>query len=435
MMLWDYLWEGKQPLVNRQTICLNFENGGVNMINLRHCIEAKRIKFIHKIVNSKPEHWNMIGKYWLSCLDKRYDTENFLLQCSNIKGLHLPIPSIFYKDAITSWCTYRGKLQTQFFTPILKEQICGNNQILHRNIPLWFEQFSKSGLKFIKHIWDRDRMDFVEENVVLQRLDNKRNAIKHYRLIKSGINEGWLDCLKSNTNQRELSVNESNYIQKCLYINLGKDVKISSKQIQYILKNYQFKPKYMTKWESVFDTIINWKNQWTYSLETPLSNIEKQLHWKIMRNAIFTEYKLSLMGKSEGKCHFCKVETEYLTHLFYDCNVIKEVLNNIEAKVNNTLLSNGYQRHFFDLQNVIVGVEKKEECVRVFLNTILHIFKWELWKIRNLIKYEHMRYTSRNITKIILNKIKTCRKFWAVTKVASKQKNALDLLQNLESDV
>ena len=26
-LLWDYLWEGKQPLVNRQTMCLNFELG------------------------------------------------------------------------------------------------------------------------------------------------------------------------------------------------------------------------------------------------------------------------------------------------------------------------------------------------------------------------------------------------------------------------
>ena len=131
-----------------------------------------------------------------------------------------------------------------------------------------------------------------------------------------------------------------------------------------------------------------------------------------MHNAIFTEYKLSLMCKSAGKCHFCKVEAEYLTHLFYDCNAIKEVLNNIEAKINNTLLSSSYQRHFFDLQNVIVGVEKRKK---------MYIFKWELWKIRNLIKYEHMNYTSWNITKIVLNKIKTCHKFWAVTKVANKQ--------------
>ena len=43
-------------------MCLNFESGGGGgyMINLRHFIEAKRIRFIHKIVNSKP------GTYWLS---------------------------------------------------------------------------------------------------------------------------------------------------------------------------------------------------------------------------------------------------------------------------------------------------------------------------------------------------------------------------------
>ena len=87
------------------------------------------------------------------------------------------------------------------------------------------------------------------------------------------------------------------------------------------------------------------------------------------------------MGKSEGKYNFCKVETEYLTHLFYNCNFIKEVLNNIGAKINNTLLSNGYQRHFFDLQNVIVGLEKKEESVRVYLKTILHILNGNFGKL------------------------------------------------------
>ena len=51
-------------------MCLNLDSGGVNMINLRHFIEAKQIKFIYKIINSKPEHWNMIGKYWLGFLDK-----------------------------------------------------------------------------------------------------------------------------------------------------------------------------------------------------------------------------------------------------------------------------------------------------------------------------------------------------------------------------
>ena len=50
-ILWYFLWDGKQPLVNKQTMYLNLNNGGINMINLRHFIEAKQIKFIHNIIN------------------------------------------------------------------------------------------------------------------------------------------------------------------------------------------------------------------------------------------------------------------------------------------------------------------------------------------------------------------------------------------------
>ena len=67
--LWDFLWDRKQPSVNKQAMCLCVENGGMNMINVNHFIEAKRIKFIYSIINSETEHWNMIGKNWLRYLD------------------------------------------------------------------------------------------------------------------------------------------------------------------------------------------------------------------------------------------------------------------------------------------------------------------------------------------------------------------------------
>ena len=69
------------------------------------------------------------------------------------------------------------------------------------NNVLLFEQFYKSGLKTIKNILDRERMNFVDENVILHRLTDKRNAIMKYRIIKSSINEGWVSQLKSSLNQ------------------------------------------------------------------------------------------------------------------------------------------------------------------------------------------------------------------------------------------
>ena len=106
----------------------------------------------------------------------------FLLPCSNIKGLRLPISSIFYKDAVASWCAHRGILQALVPIVILEEQICGNSHIQHRNTPLFFDQFSKSGIKLIEHIWDEDRLDFVDENVIFHRLADKRNVTKHYKI-------------------------------------------------------------------------------------------------------------------------------------------------------------------------------------------------------------------------------------------------------------
>ena len=98
-------------------------------------------------------------------------------------------------------------------------------------------------------------------------------------------------------------------------------------------------------------------------IRNPLSNT------KIIHNAIFTKYKLSLMGKFNGKCHLCKIETEYLTHLFYNCIVVKNVPNDIETRINNSFQRKGYIQLSIDLQMVIIGADEKEKSMRVFINS------------------------------------------------------------------
>ena len=168
------------------------------------------------------------------------------------------------------------------------------------------------------------------------------------------------------------------------------------KEIQYLLHENNFQPKFIDRWNTVFDAEINWKNHWKCSIETPLSNKEKQLHWKIIHNAIFTEHKLSLIGRSKGKCHFCKTETEYLTHLFCECAVIQSALTNINNKINTILEQVGHEHVKFGLKNVILGFDYdtvqnvQNGHVRIYLNTVLQMVKWEIWKIRNIIKYENI---------------------------------------------
>ena len=67
-----FLWGGKQPLVNRQTMFLNTDMGGMNMVNLTHFIQAKQVKFLYKILKAEHENLNVIDKNWFQSLDQKF---------------------------------------------------------------------------------------------------------------------------------------------------------------------------------------------------------------------------------------------------------------------------------------------------------------------------------------------------------------------------
>ena len=81
-LIWEFLWDGKQPLVNRQTMFLNTKMDGMNMVNLTHLIQAKHVKFIYKILKAQNENWITIGKNWLQTLDQKFGLEYFICKCS-----------------------------------------------------------------------------------------------------------------------------------------------------------------------------------------------------------------------------------------------------------------------------------------------------------------------------------------------------------------
>ena len=174
---------------------------------------------------------------------------------------------------------------------------------------------------------------------------DRRYGNRVYTIIKSAIPTDWVEILTA-IDQTQLS-NSQKHMINIRRLSLD-STKLKLRYVQNTLTDMSFKPKYKNKWEGILGEQINWKNCWKHAYEVPLTNKEKQLHWKIIHNAIFTEYKLSLMGRSDGKCHFCFDETEYLTHLFFNCSVIQQLLTWMENRLNilmNNLMQNRKQTH------------------------------------------------------------------------------------------
>ena len=164
---------------------------------------------------------------------------------------------------------------------------------------------------------------------------------------------------------------------------------------------------------------------WRASREVPCSNKEKQFHWKITHNAIFTEHRLQLMNFSNGLCNFCRAGIEDVRHLFSSCPISKEIIDHLQNKMNgiiNTYFNCSIHLHSNDIN---IGYLHENKNIRIFVNFILHISKWELWKIRNNIKHENQTFTKDKIIDIIVLKISNATRFVEKTNIENKFKQLL----------
>ena len=432
-LMWNFLWDNKQPLVNKKTMYLKQTEGGVKMLNLREYIESKQINFMYKLIQSKYEHWNIIGKSWLKHFDAEFNIDYFLCKCTNITGLCLQGIPKYYQDCISAWTKFNGTLQQKTKESILKSCLFGNKYIKFRSSPIFISSVGKSNIKTVNQIWNTETKTFHEPAVIRDRLLDKTGWKAKYNRIITSFSTDIIDILKGpnspNVNAKRITIdNELNiYFDN----NLIKPQNFRLKLIQDILMDVNFERKFILKWETVFDQTFRWKQIWNATLELPLSNTEKQFQWKVIHNAIFTEHKLFLMNMSTGLCHFCQTNTETIKHLFYECSHINRVIHTLENKI-NCILENNLQLKISLLStHLVLGLLHENSLVRKFVNFIIILSKWEIWKLRNNIKFNNKHYSFQQITDSIIQKLHTVTNFLGYTSVGKKYEKELLLWKKI----
>ena len=109
-----------------------------------------------------------------------------------------------------------------------------------------------------------------------------------------------------------------------------------------------------------------------------------------------------------------------------------EAVKQVQEKINIVLVEAGGQNVNLDSHQVILGYTDGSKELKSFVNFCLAVTKWELWKIRNIIKFENQRYTANEISKLIIQKIKGATKFIGMTKVYKRNEKALNMLNEFD---
>ena len=196
-MIWNYIWDGKVNQIERKVCCNSKENGGMDMINLIELVESKQIKSIYKILHTKTESWNAIGKFYLTILDAKYMQNNFLTACSDLTGLNINnrMPK-FYCTILKAWTNFRSKIIPNGKQQILSCQLFGNKNLQLDKHPLFIPAFSKSRITKIADIWDENSNTFINNHQLLRKLTFKQNWIAEISKIKRAIPKSYITTLQ-----------------------------------------------------------------------------------------------------------------------------------------------------------------------------------------------------------------------------------------------
>ena len=96
-IIFGLFWGNKPEWVNRQTVKLDFNNGGFEMVDIKLKIEALHVKHLISLFNSNAK-WRYFVIYWIGLSLKKYDSSF----ASNLIP-HADVMPVFYQNALMNF--------------------------------------------------------------------------------------------------------------------------------------------------------------------------------------------------------------------------------------------------------------------------------------------------------------------------------------------
>ena len=372
--LFRYIWDGKSEKVKRKTLIRHYHNGGLKMIDICSLIKTIQSKWVIKLLDSDKAQWKTIPLYYFNKFG-----ENLLIfemNLDTIKSLpNLADIPLFYQDVLDACISIGGGQQN---TPvkeidIAKQLIWGNKFIKSKNKVLIFPDWINCGIITLQDILDHN--GYISENVVLTKLNNKRNWIAELAIIKKSIPCRWQHQLKNSevhkyqTNRKmlvkinqHLSVQIDKLTNKIIYTNLVDKYSESPIGFTYWVNELNIEKTYIYKClPFIFNDLDD--------------NKLKVFRWKLLNKILPTKVHLYKWKITPNPlCNSCgQVENYY--HFFIEC----EYIQNFKTKINQLLNHLGYNKEMITLKNIVVGYKIQDTQYKP-INYLLTVIGYTIYK-------------------------------------------------------
>ena len=187
--MFDYLWGGKPDKINRKTICKNYMQGGLKMVNLYHFEKSLKLSWMKKVASQTDSPWYCLLQETIPNINRLFSLGGEW--CFKfVKNLNP-----FWETVFCNWINFCRENKVQNNSDILRSCIWFNYQITKDK--LFFYTWFKNGIVAVGDILDTNGK-IMDLNVLKDKYNFNINIL-NYLSVKQIINNFVNQNKKGNT--------------------------------------------------------------------------------------------------------------------------------------------------------------------------------------------------------------------------------------------
>ena len=410
-LFFRYIWNGSIDKIKRDVSIKKYADGGLKILKIEDFIDAMKLSWIRRIVKSDSK--------WKYLLELSYpNTTNFANYGSDFMRNKMSyISNKFWTDTFQAWINFSNKIKIKSWTDFLKQPIWYNINVKVGGKSILYKKWFEKGIVFIYDIIDSNG-NFLTFDYIYNILRIQTNIVEYQGLIRSITM--YRERLKISQNVSTISRPDIPTAIKLLLWN-----KKGGKLFYQILTDNQSTPTSQGKWQNELniDDLYPWKK--IYSLPYKLTN-HTNIRWfqyRLTHRILSTNKFLTKIGiKQDSLCSFCKLHPETLSHIFWNCDTVKNFWNNL-----TDWLTNNFSHIVtlnFTLEDILFGIHDFKRADDI-LNLLLILAKQFIYRMKcnnsrpvlqHFIKTLHFYYNSEKYVAFTNCNWKKFNKKWLLYK-------------------
>ena len=317
-LIFKFLWNkvGNKRVVEkvkRNTLCLDVDKGGINMISVETQQQVMLMKWLHRIsIKADSNHFRLVNFFFEPVGGLKY-----FLSCDSHPKLFVGLDKVksnYWKSAMIAWLKID---KSDIFSSVGTEiPIFNNPQILYKQKPIFCQIWIKKDLKYTHQMFNHNTIKTFQE--VQTEIGPYGSLIFDYLIVKNALLNCHLGSSLQVVHNPDQDQRHNNFLQ------------LSNKFLRNIITR-QPNLNCIEIWKRKLNIDIS--NNFGIATKATKETKLRVLHFKILHNIYPSNTLLFKMGiKPSNVCEDCH-EVESLDHMLFSCLKLKPFWQQINHKL------------------------------------------------------------------------------------------------------